>query len=63
MDKTEPTGKKATLITDNKTGLDAKRKVLIQDCKNWFDEKITVFKPTEKLVYKLPDYSFPIHGL
>lgn len=63
LDKTDPTVKKATLISNNKTGLDAKRKVLMQDGKNWFDEKITVFKPNEELVYQLTDCSFPIKGL
>lgn len=63
LDKTDPTVKKVTLISENKTGLDAKRKVLMQDGKNWFDEKITVFKPNEALVYQLTDCSFPIKGL
>ena len=63
LDKTDPTVKKATLISENKTGLNAKRKVLMQDGKNWFDEKITIFKPNEELVYQLTDCSFPIKGL
>ncbi len=63
LDKTDPTVKKATLISENKTGIEAKRKVLMQDGKNWFDEKITVFKPNEELVYQLTDCSFPIKGL
>lgn len=63
LDKTDPTVKKATLISENKTGLDAKRKVLMKDGKNWFDEKITVFKPNEALAYQLTDCSFPIKGL
>lgn len=63
LDKTDPTVKKATLVSENKTGLEAKRKVLMQDGKNWFDEKITVFKPNEELVYQLTDCSFPIKGL
>ena len=63
LDKTDPTVKKATVISENKTGLNAKRKVLMQDGKNWFDEKITVFKPNEELVYQLTDCSFPIKGL
>ena len=63
LDKTDPAVKKATLISENKTGLEAKRKVLMQDGKNWFDEKITVFKPNEELVYQLTDCSFPIKGL
>ena len=63
LDKTDPTVKKATLISEIKTGLHAKRKVLMQDGKNWFDEMITVFNPNEKLVFQLTDCSFPIKGL
>lgn len=63
LDKTDPTVKKATILSDNKTGLEAKRKVLMQDGKNWFDEKITVFRPHEELVYQLSDCSFPLKGL
>lgn len=63
LDKTDPTVKRATLISGNKTGLDAKRKVLMQDGKNWFDEKITIFKPNEELAYQLTDCSFPIKAL
>lgn len=63
LDKTDPAVKKATLISEIKTGLHAKRKVLMQDGKNWFDEMITVFNPNEKLVYQLTDCSFPIKGL
>ncbi len=63
LDKTDPTVKKATLISSNKTGLEAKRKVLMQDGKNWFDEKITIFKPNEELAYQLTDCSFPIKAL
>lgn len=63
LDKTDPTVKKATLISENKTGLEAKRKVLMQDGKNWFDEKITIFKTNEELAYQLTDCSFPIKAL
>ncbi len=63
LDKTDPAVKKATLISEIKTGLHAKRKVIMQDGKNWFDEMITVFNPNEKLVYQLTDCSFPIKGL
>ena len=63
LDKTDPTVKKATLISENKTGLEAKRKVLMQDGKNWFDEKITIFKTNEDLPYQLTDSSFPINAL
>jgi ribosome-associated toxin RatA of RatAB toxin-antitoxin module len=63
LDKLDPTVKKSTLISENRTGPEAKRKVLMQDGKNWFDEKITLFKPNEALVYQLTDCSFPIKGL
>ena len=35
----------------------------MQDGKNWFDEKITIFKPNEELAYQLTDCSFPIKAL
>lgn len=63
LDKTDPTVKKATLISDNKTGQGAKRKVVMLDGKNWFDEQITVYKPNEELVYQLTACSFPIKDL
>src|SRR5438552_14697354 len=63
LDKYDPTVKKATLISTEKIGIGAKRKVLMCDGKNWFDEKITVFKPNEALTYQLTDCSFPIKGL
>jgi len=63
LDKYDPTVKKSTLISSEKTGMNAKRKVLMLDGKNWFDEKITVFKANEALTYQLTDCSFPIKGL
>ena len=63
LDKFDPTVKKSTLISSEKTGIGAKRKVNMLDGKNWFDEKITVFKPNEALTYQLTDCSFPIKGL
>lgn len=63
LDQYDPTVKKSTLVSTEKTGIDAKRKVLMLDGKNWFDEKITVFKPNEALTYQLTDCSFPIKGL
>ena len=59
----DPTVKKSTLLSTEKTGLGAKRKVLMLDGKNWFDEKVTVFKANEALTYQLTDCSFPIKGL
>ena len=63
LDKYDPDVKQSTALTTNKSGLGAKRKVLMRDGKNWFDEKITVFKPNEALTYQLTDCSFPIKGL
>ncbi len=63
LDKYDPTVKKSTLISADKTGIGAKRKVNMLDGKNWFDEKITVFNPKEALTYQLTDCSFPIKGL
>lgn len=61
--KYDPTVKHSTLVSAEKTGIGAKRKVLMLDGKNWFDEKVTVFKPNEALTYQLTDCSFPIKGL
>ena len=63
LDKYDPTVKKSTLVSTEKTGIGAKRKVLMLDGKNWFDEKVTVFKTNEALTYQLTDCSFPIKGL
>ena len=63
LDKYDPTVKKSTLLSSEKTGIGAKRKVHMLDGKNWFDEKVTVFKPNESLTYQLTDCSFPIKGL
>ena len=63
LDKFDPTVKHSTALSENKSGLGAKRKVLMLDGKNWFDEKVTVFKPNEALTYQLTDCSFPIKGL
>ncbi len=63
LDKYDPTVKQSTALSENKSGLNAKRKVLMLDGKNWFDEKVTVFKPNEALTYQLTDCSFPIAGL
>ena len=35
----------------------------MHDGKNWFEEKVTEFKPYEALTYQLTDCSFPINGL
>lgn len=63
LDKYDPTVKQSTALSENKSGLNAKRKVLMVDGKNWFEEKVTVFKPNEALTYQLTNCSFPISGL
>jgi ligand-binding SRPBCC domain-containing protein len=63
LDKYDPTVKKATIISTEKTGIGAKRKVNMLDGKNWFDEKITVFNPNEDLTYQLTDCTFPMKDL
>jgi len=63
LDQYDPTVKKSTLVSNEKTGLGAKRKVNMVDGKNWFDEKITVFEINKALTYQLTDCSFPIKGL
>ena len=63
LDQFDPTVKKSTALTQEKSGLGAKRKVHMLDGKNWFEEKVTVFKPNEALTYQLTDCSFPIKGL
>ena len=45
LDKYDPTVKKSSAITSEKNGIGAKRKVDMLDGKNWFEEKITEFKP------------------
>jgi ribosome-associated toxin RatA of RatAB toxin-antitoxin module len=63
LDQCDPAVKKSTLISTEKTGMGAKRKVDMLDGKNWFEEKVTVFKQNEALTYELTDCSFPIHQL
>ena len=63
LDQYDPTVKKSTLISIEKSGLGAKRKVDMLDGKNWFEEEITEFKSNEALTYQLTDCSFPIKGL
>ncbi len=63
LDRYDPSVKKSTLVSAEKTGMGAKRKVDMLDGKNWFEEKITVFKPNGALTYQLTDCSFPIRSL
>lgn len=63
LDKYDPTVKKSILISTEKTGIGAKRKVDMLDGKNWFEEEVTVFKQNSALTFQLTDCSFPIKGL
>ena len=63
LDKYDPTVKKSTALSTTKSGMDAKRKVDMLDDKNWFEEKVTAFKPNEALTYELTACSFPVHKL
>jgi ribosome-associated toxin RatA of RatAB toxin-antitoxin module len=63
LDQYDPTVKKSTLISNDRTGLGAKRRVTMFDGKNWFEEKVTVFEINKALTYQLTDCSFPIKGL
>jgi ribosome-associated toxin RatA of RatAB toxin-antitoxin module len=63
LDKYDPTVKKSTAISQTKSGIGATRKVDMKDGKNWFEEKVTVFKPNEALTYELTACSFPVHKL
>ena len=63
LEKFDPTVKKSTLISAEKTGIGAMRKVNMLDGKNWFEEKIIVFQPSEALTYQLTDCTFPMKDL
>lgn len=63
LDQYDPTVRKSSLISKERTSLGAKRRVDMLDGKNWFEEKITVYKPNEALTYELTACSFPIHTL
>lgn len=63
LDKYDPTVRKSVLTSQEKSNLGASRRVDMQDGKNWFEEKITVFKPNDALTYELTACSFPVHKL
>ena len=63
LERYDPTVRKSSLISDVKTDRGAKRKVEMQDGKNWFEEVITECNAGESLTYELTACSFPIHNL
>src|SRR5258706_1980695 len=63
LEKYDPTVRKSTIISTGKSGPGAKRKVDMLDGKNWFEEKVTVFKANQALTYELTGCSFPVQSL
>ena len=63
LEKYDPTVKKSTALSPSKNGIGAKRKVLMQDGKNWFEDQCTVWKLNEALMYELTACSFPVRQL
>lgn len=63
LEKYDPTVNKSVAVTTLKSNIGAKRKVDMQDGKNWFEEKCTVWKPNEALTFELTACSFPVHKL
>lgn len=63
LEKYDPTVKKSRAISPARSGPGATRKVEMKDGKNWFEEKVTVWKPTEALIYELTACSFPVEQL
>lgn len=63
LEKYDPTIKESKLVSTEKNGPGAKRKIKMLDGKNWFEEKITDYRPNDLITYQLTACSFPIKGL
>jgi ribosome-associated toxin RatA of RatAB toxin-antitoxin module len=63
LEKYDPTVKKSRLTSNQKTNVGAARRVDMQDGKNWFEERLTIFEPNKHLTFELTACSFPIHKL
>jgi ribosome-associated toxin RatA of RatAB toxin-antitoxin module len=63
LDKYDPTVKKVNVLSESTHGLGAKRRVEMNDGKNWFEETCTVWQPNQALKYELSDCSFPMSNL
>jgi ribosome-associated toxin RatA of RatAB toxin-antitoxin module len=59
----DPTVQTSVATTEAKSGIDASRKVNMIDGKNWFEEKVTEWKPGEAVTYQLTACSFPVSSL
>src|ERR1044071_1298213 len=63
LEKYDPTVRKSRLTSAQATNVGAARRVEMQDGKNWFEEKLTVFEPERSLAFELTECSFPVHKL
>lgn len=63
LEKYDPTVLKSELISAEKSGVGAKRKVYMKDGKNWFEEKVTQWQPDHALTIQLTNCTFPINSL
>ena len=63
LEKYDPTVKRSRALTPAGSGIGAIRKVDMKDGKNWFEEKITIWKQNEALTYELTACSFPVQQL
>src|SRR5258707_2043983 len=63
LEQYDPTVKRSRALSPATSGIDAIRKVDMKDGKNWFEEKVTVWKPNEALTYELTVCSFPVQQL
>ena len=63
LERYDPTVSRSVPLSPSVKGLGAARKVDMKDGKNWFEEKITTWKPGEALTYQLTACSFPVSGL
>lgn len=59
----DPGAMESKVLTQNKKGEGAKRRVEMTDGKNWFEETCTVYEENNDLKYELNACSFPVHNL
>jgi len=59
----DPGAKESKVLTEKKRGKGAKRRVEMNDGKNWFEETCTVYEENNDLKYELNACSFPVHDL
>jgi ligand-binding SRPBCC domain-containing protein len=63
LERYDPTVRKSFLISNGNGMPGVMRRVEMIDGKNWFEEKMTVYKQDESLTYELTACSFPVHNL